>query len=115
VIPVIFVVSTISVIPTVSVIGCVDLSIILLIFQGPLATLFKEQGLSLRGFDAHINNYEQITHYLGLLHCDLLNNLDVPHPVMKGIDDLDVLDIQDSIPGIVEMFHSPGGFYDSFA
>jgi hypothetical protein len=24
---------------------------------------------------------------------------------MKGIDDLDVLDIRDSIPGIVEMFH----------
>jgi hypothetical protein len=24
---------------------------------------------------------------------------------MKGIDDLDVLDVRDSVPGIAEMFH----------
>jgi hypothetical protein len=61
--------------------------------------------LGLRGLDAYVSNCEQIGHCLGLLHCNLLNNLDVSHPVAKGIDDLDVLDIRDSVPGVTEMFH----------
>jgi hypothetical protein len=40
-----------------------------------------------------------------LLHHDLLNSLDITHPITKGIDDFDVLDVWDSILGIVEMFH----------
>jgi hypothetical protein len=40
-----------------------------------------------------------------LLHGDLLHSIDVIDFVMEGVDDLDVLDIRDSIPGVIEMFH----------
>jgi hypothetical protein len=44
-------------------------------------------------------------HLLGLLHGDLLHSLDVGDPVTEGIDDLDVLDVQDNISGVAEIFH----------
>jgi hypothetical protein len=40
-----------------------------------------------------------------LLHGDLLNGLDVSDPVTESIDDLDVLNVGNSIPGIAKMFH----------
>jgi hypothetical protein len=40
-----------------------------------------------------------------LLHGDLLNSLDVIDLVAEGIDNLDVLDVRDSIPSIAETFH----------
>jgi hypothetical protein len=39
------------------------------------------------------------------MRADLLHSLDVAVPVIEGIHDLDVLDVRDSVPGIVEMFH----------
>jgi hypothetical protein len=84
----------ISAIHVVSTIGCVDLPTVLLLLWGALATWFKELSSGLGGLDAYANNCDQIGHCLGLLHCDLLNSL----------NDLDVLDIQDSVPDITEMF-----------
>jgi hypothetical protein len=66
---------------------------------------FKELSLSLRGLNAYIDNCEQISHRFGLLHGDLLNIFDIAHPVTKGIDDLDVLDVWESILGVAKIFH----------
>jgi hypothetical protein len=57
-----------------------------------------------RGLYAHIGDYEQIGHCLRLLHGDLLHSLDITDPVVEGIDDLDILDVWDSIPGIAKIF-----------
>jgi hypothetical protein len=57
------------------------------------------------GLYAYISDCEEIGHYLGLLHGDLLHSLDIANPVVGGIDDLDVLDVRDSVSGIVEIFH----------
>jgi hypothetical protein len=38
-------------------------------------------------------------------HGDLLNGLDVTHPVVKGIDDPNVLVVWDSVLGVAETFH----------
>jgi hypothetical protein len=62
-------------------------------------------GLGFRGLYAHVGDYEQISHHFGLLHGDLLHSLDVADPIAEGIDDLDVLDLWDSVAGIAEMFH----------
>jgi hypothetical protein len=40
-----------------------------------------------------------------LLHGNLLNSLNIADPITEGIDDFDVLDVRDSVPGVVEMFH----------
>jgi hypothetical protein len=61
--------------------------------------------LSLGGLNAHINNCEQISHRLWLLYGDSLNSFEIADPVTEGINDLNVLDVQDFISGIVEMFH----------
>jgi hypothetical protein len=42
---------------------------------------------------------------LGFFHSDLLNSLHIANPITKGINDLDILYIRDSVPSIVEMFH----------
>jgi hypothetical protein len=42
---------------------------------------------------------------LRLLHGNVLNIFDIADPITEGINDLDVLDIRDSIPGIAEIFH----------
>jgi hypothetical protein len=54
--------------------------------------------------NAYISNCEQINHYFGLLHGDLFNSFDIAHPVVKGIDDFDVVDMRDSITDFVETF-----------
>jgi hypothetical protein len=61
--------------------------------------------LGLRGLNAYIGNCEQISHYFGFLHGDLLNSFDIAHPVVKGIDNLDVLDVWDGVPGIAKTFY----------
>jgi hypothetical protein len=38
-------------------------------------------------------------------HGDLFHSLDVADPVMKSIDDLNVMCVRDSIPGVAETFH----------
>jgi hypothetical protein len=40
-----------------------------------------------------------------LLHGSLLHSLDVSDSVVKDVDDLDILDIWDSVPGIAERIH----------
>jgi hypothetical protein len=50
-------------------------------------------------------DYEQIGHGFSLLHDDLHNGLFIANLISEGINDLDVLDVQDSIPDIAEMFH----------
>jgi hypothetical protein len=65
----------------------------------------QESCLSLRSLYTYIGDCEQIDYRLWLLHDNLLNSFDVADPIVKGIDDLDVLDIRDSIPNITETFH----------
>jgi hypothetical protein len=95
---------TVATIFTISLISCVDLLIILLP-QGPLATGLKESSLSLRSLYAYIYDCEQISHCLGLLHGDILHGLDITDPVVESIDDLNVLDVWDSIPSIAEALY----------
>jgi hypothetical protein len=64
----------------------------------------KESSPGLGCFDACIRDNEQISHHLGFLHSNLLHGLDVANSVMEGIDDLDVLDVQDSIPALQKCF-----------
>jgi hypothetical protein len=95
----------ISAVFAVSPIDHVDLSIVLLLLWGSLATGLKESSPALRCLDACVHDYKQIYHRLGFLYCDLLHSLDVADSVVEGIDDLDVLDVWNSIPSITEMFH----------
>jgi hypothetical protein len=52
-----------------------------------------------------MGDYKQISHHLGFLEGNLLNCLEIANPIMEGIDDLDVLNVWDSVPGIAEIFH----------
>jgi hypothetical protein len=101
----IFVISAIPAIPTISTIDCVDLPIILFLLWGPLAAWFKESSLGLKCLNAHVSNCEKISHCFGLLHGDFLSSLDVTNPIVKDIDDFDILDVRGSIPSIVKIFH----------
>jgi hypothetical protein len=59
--------------------------------------------------------YEQIGHRLGLFHGDLLHRLDITNPIAEGINDLDVLDVRDSVPGIAKnILHSLGDFHHAY-
>jgi hypothetical protein len=98
-------ISTISVIFAISVVSCVDFLIILLLLRRPLAARLKKLSPSFGSLNAYVSDYEQISHRYGLLHDDLLHSLDAADSVVKGIDDLDVLDIRDSVPGVAKMFH----------
>jgi hypothetical protein len=89
---------------TIAPISYVDLTIFLF-SCGPLALGFQESGPGFRGLYAYISDYEKIRHSFVLFHGDLLHSLDVTDPIVKGIDDLDVLHVRDSVSGIVEMFH----------
>jgi hypothetical protein len=55
--------------------------------------------------DACVHDCKKICHRLGFLHCDRLHGLDVAYSVMEGVDDLNVLNVQDSVPTIAETFH----------
>jgi hypothetical protein len=101
-IPAIPTIPAITVVPMISSVG---LPIVLSFLCGPLATSFMEPGSSLRGLNAYFNDYKQIGHHLWLLHGNLLNCLKIADPVTEGIDDLIVLDVRDSVPGIAEIFH----------
>jgi hypothetical protein len=52
----------------------------------------KELSPGLRCLDACVRDYEQIGHRLGFLHYDL-HGFDVTEFVVKGVDDLDVLNV----------------------
>jgi hypothetical protein len=101
----------ISTVLVVSPIGRVDLPIILLLLLGPLAMRLKESSSGLRCLDACVRDCEQISHHLRFLHCNLLHSLDVTDSIVEAIDDFDVLDVWDSVPGVVEMFHVVSGTF----
>jgi hypothetical protein len=54
---------------------------------------------------AYIGDCEQISHRFGLLHGHLFHSLDIIDSIIKGIDDLDVLDVRDDVPDIREMLN----------
>jgi hypothetical protein len=99
---------TVSMIYTVfmiSLVSCVDFPIVLLLLHGPLAMGLKKSSLGLTSLNAYVGNCEQIGHRPGLLHGDLLHSFDIVDPIPEDIDDLDVLDVRDSVPGIAETFY----------
>jgi hypothetical protein len=96
--------AAIPAISTVSPISHVDLPIILLLLWGPLATGLKESSPGLECLDACVHDCEQIGHHLGFLHGNLLYDLDVADSVAEGVDDLDVLEVRDSVTGIAKCF-----------
>jgi hypothetical protein len=97
-------ISTVSLVPAIASVSCVDLMIILLPW-GPLALGIQKSSPGFGGLYAYIGDYKQIGHRLGLLRGDLLHSLDIADPFAEGIDDLDVLDVWDSIPSIAKTFH----------
>jgi hypothetical protein len=99
------VVSTVSMILVISLVSRVDFSALLLLLCRPLATRHKKSSPCFKSLNARVSGYEQIGHHLGLLHGNLLNSLDVTDSVAEGVDDLNVLDILDSVLGVAEMFH----------
>jgi hypothetical protein len=91
---------------SIPVIGSVDLAVfMLLLLQRPLVLSIKESSSGLIGLDALVSYCQQIDHNFWLLHGDLLNSPDVGDPIMEVVDDLNVLDVHNSISSIVEMFH----------
>jgi hypothetical protein len=65
----------------------------------------KKSSTVLESLNAYISDREQINHHLWLLHGDLLHNLAIADPVTEVIYDLNVLDVQDSVSSVAEMFH----------
>jgi hypothetical protein len=94
----------VTIVFTVSPISRVNLQIFLVLL-GPLVARLKESSPGLISLYAYVCDCKQIGHSLGLLHGDLLHGLEIVNLGTEGIDDLDFLDIWDSIPGIVEMRH----------
>jgi hypothetical protein len=83
----------------------VDFPVILFLLCGPLAMRLKKSNPGFRILNARVSDYEQIGHHFGFIHGDLLHSLDVVDSVAEDVDDLDVLDIQYSVPDVVEIFH----------
>jgi hypothetical protein len=77
----------------VSLIGHVDLLIVLLLLQGPLATRLKKSSPGFGSLIACVHDCKQISHCLGFLQGDLLHGLDVADSIAVCVDDLDVLDV----------------------
>jgi hypothetical protein len=98
-IPVIFVIFAISSV------SHIDFLIILLLLRGTLVVGLKKLSLGFGSLNAQVSDCEQTDHHSRLLHGDLLHNLDIANSVMESIDDLDILDIWDGVPGIIETFH----------
>jgi hypothetical protein len=51
---------------------------------------------------AYICDREQISHCFGLLHGYLFHSFDITDAIMKGVNNLDVLDVRD-VSGMAEM------------
>jgi hypothetical protein len=96
-------ISTIFTVSTIPTIYSVDLSIVLLLLpRKPLVMWFKEPGSSLNG---DVSDCKQIEHRFRLFRGDLLHGLDITDSIVEGIDDLYILDVRVSIPGVAEIFH----------
>jgi hypothetical protein len=65
--------------------------------------------LGLESLYTYISDCEQINHHLWFLHGYLLHSLDIVDTITEGVDDLNVLDVRDSTPGIVEMIDVVAG------
>jgi hypothetical protein len=100
----VFTVFTVSATLAISSVSHVDFPVVLLLLRGPLATRFKKSSLGFESLNAYVNDCEHIDHHFGLLHGDLLHNLDAANSVVEGFGDFDVLDIQDSVSDVAEMF-----------
>jgi hypothetical protein len=98
-------VSVVSMASAISPVSRVDFPVVLLLLRWPLATRLKKSSLCFKSLDACVRDCEKIGHHLRLLHGNLLHNLDVTDSVVESVNDLDVLDILDSVPGIAEIFH----------
>jgi hypothetical protein len=89
---------------TISLINGVDLPIFFLL-RGPLAARLKKSNPGLGSLYAYICNCEQISHHLVLLQGDRLHSLDITNFIVKSIDDLNVLNVRDSIPDFAEALY----------
>jgi hypothetical protein len=69
--------------------------------DGPLPRDSRSRGRASEVY-AYISDCEQISHYFGLLHGYLFHSLDIADAITEGVDDLDVLDVRDGIPGIAK-------------
>jgi hypothetical protein len=58
--------------------------------------------LGLESLYTYISDCEQISHHLGFLHGYLFHSLDITDTIVEGVDDPNVLDVQDGISGIAE-------------
>jgi hypothetical protein len=96
---------TVSVILAIFPVSRVDFPVVLLLLHSPPATRLKKSRPDFRSLNACVSYCEQISHRLGLLHDDLPHGLDVADSITEGVDDLDVLDVWDSVPGVAEIFH----------
>jgi hypothetical protein len=101
---VVSVVSTVSTILVMSSVSRVDFPIVLLLLYGPLAMGLKKLSLCFQSLNACVRDCGQISYRLVLLYDDLLDSLDIADSVTEGIDDLDILSIQNSVPGVAETF-----------
>ncbi len=99
------VVSTIFAVLAISSVSHVDFPIVLLFLCGPLAMRLKKSSPGFESLNIYVSDCEQISHHFGLLHDDILYSLDVTAFIVKDVDDLDILNIQDSVPSIAEIFH----------
>jgi hypothetical protein len=54
-------------------------------------------------FYAYIGNREQIGHHFGLLHRYLFHGFEIADAISEGVNNLDVLDVQNVVSGIAEM------------
>jgi hypothetical protein len=77
----------------------IDLTIFLLLF-GPLAFVVKELSSCFWDFDAFVS-YRR--HGFGLLYVYLLYSLEISYTIVEGIDDHNILNVQDDIPGVEEV------------
>jgi hypothetical protein len=101
---VVSVVSTVSTILVMSSVSRVDFPVVLLLLCEPLAMGLKKLSLCFQSLDACVRDYGQINYHLRLLYGYLLDSLDVANSVVEGVDDLDILSLQDSVSGVAEMF-----------
>jgi hypothetical protein len=69
----------------------------------PLATGLQKLSLGFGSLYAYIGDREQISHRFGLFHSYLFHHFNIANVITEGINNLDVLDVQDVISGIAKI------------